>query len=278
MTIDNQALIERFIRLGFTEREAKVYVSLLIRKSATAYEIQKYSGVPMSNVYPTIDKLVHKGYLKEMMEGKKRKLELTAPKISFNAHINNLKADIEFAETLRDEVDHLFTTYQREVEPFEYVEIIHGRDNRHNAFLNLVKNTKREISIFMKGPFSIYNDEMLNEQLEVETAFKNRGGLFREIIECNENSERYVPDVIEFNHKNGTDLRISENLPLFMIIFDDDTLFLRDADRSLSATEMRQTIIRQKMMVSGYKALFEFFWQQSMTYDEWKDSIKNPTT
>ncbi|MBC8391564.1 MAG: hypothetical protein H8E17_03225 [Deltaproteobacteria bacterium] len=274
MNFDNQALIERFIKLGFTEREAKVYVSLLIRKSATAYEIQKYSGVPMSNVYPTIDKLVHKGYLKEMMEGKKRKLELTFPKISFNAHINKLKADIESAETLRDEVDQLYTSYEREVEPFEYVEIIHGRDNRHHAYLKLLKNAKKEILAFVKGPFAVYNDEMLEEQMREEEIFKNRGGSYRQIIEYNENSEPYIPDAIELYQKNREYFRISKNLPLFMLIFDDGSLLLKDDDRSLGETEIRQTLIRQRMMISGYKALFEFFWQQSMEYDEWKASMK----
>ena len=50
-------------KLGFTDYEARVYISLLTSAPATAYEVSKNSGIPRSNTYNTIDSLVQRGFL-----------------------------------------------------------------------------------------------------------------------------------------------------------------------------------------------------------------------
>lgn len=47
--------------LGFSEYEAKAYVTLLQRGSLTGYQLAKASGVPRPNVYPVLDRLAERG-------------------------------------------------------------------------------------------------------------------------------------------------------------------------------------------------------------------------
>ena len=47
------ALLER---LGFTEYEARAYLTLLGRNPLTGYELAKLSGIPRPNVYPVLDR------------------------------------------------------------------------------------------------------------------------------------------------------------------------------------------------------------------------------
>ncbi len=54
-------LVERLVKVGFTEYEAKVYVALQGRGPATGYQIAKESGVPRSTIYEVLGKLTARG-------------------------------------------------------------------------------------------------------------------------------------------------------------------------------------------------------------------------
>ncbi|MGH8041311.1 MAG: TrmB family transcriptional regulator [Rudaea sp.] len=47
--------------LGFTEYEARAYVTLLEREECNGYELAKASGIPRANVYAVIEKLLRRG-------------------------------------------------------------------------------------------------------------------------------------------------------------------------------------------------------------------------
>jgi sugar-specific transcriptional regulator TrmB len=55
------SLIESWVAFGFTEYEAKTYVSLLQLGPATGYQIAKASGVPRSMIYEVLNRLVGRG-------------------------------------------------------------------------------------------------------------------------------------------------------------------------------------------------------------------------
>ncbi len=54
--------LEKLIAAGFTEYEAKVYLSLLREHPASAYTISRNSGVPHSRVYDVSRRLIAKGF------------------------------------------------------------------------------------------------------------------------------------------------------------------------------------------------------------------------
>jgi sugar-specific transcriptional regulator TrmB len=95
-------LIPKFMSLGLSEYEAKVYLSLLKEHPATAYEIGKSSGVPTSKVYEVIKKLLQKDVLTAMEEkGTKRYVPLEPGEFldryrnSVEAVIGSLREDLE---------------------------------------------------------------------------------------------------------------------------------------------------------------------------------------
>ena len=59
--------------LGFSEYEARAYVSALQLKSATAYELAQDSGIPTSKIYETVGRLREKKLLFEVADEKKKK-------------------------------------------------------------------------------------------------------------------------------------------------------------------------------------------------------------
>ncbi|HEY74644.1 MAG TPA: TrmB family transcriptional regulator [Thermoflexia bacterium] len=54
-------LIERLMRLGFSEYEAKAYIGLLRKNPITGYELSKLTGVPRSMIYEVLGKLTARG-------------------------------------------------------------------------------------------------------------------------------------------------------------------------------------------------------------------------
>ncbi|MCJ7659059.1 MAG: hypothetical protein MUO67_07915 [Anaerolineales bacterium] len=57
-------------QIGFTEYEAKVYLTLLHENPATGYHLSKKSGVPRSMVYETLGRLSARGAALESVEGR----------------------------------------------------------------------------------------------------------------------------------------------------------------------------------------------------------------
>lgn len=53
--------IDRLVKIGFSEYEAKAYVALLRENPVTGYQLSKLSGVPRSMIYEVLGKLVARG-------------------------------------------------------------------------------------------------------------------------------------------------------------------------------------------------------------------------
>lgn len=54
-------LVKRLKEIGFTEYEAKSYISLVKQGTITAYQVSKDSGVPRARIYDILNNLVDKG-------------------------------------------------------------------------------------------------------------------------------------------------------------------------------------------------------------------------
>jgi sugar-specific transcriptional regulator TrmB len=65
--------VQKLMSLGFSEYEAKTYISLLSSRSITAYEAAKNAGIPTSKIYEVLDKLGTRGVVQSYDEGGKKK-------------------------------------------------------------------------------------------------------------------------------------------------------------------------------------------------------------
>jgi len=63
-------IINKLQQIGFSEYEAKTYLSLLKQHPATGYQISKDSGVPRSMVYEVLSRLHARGAVLETFEGR----------------------------------------------------------------------------------------------------------------------------------------------------------------------------------------------------------------
>ena len=114
MVDNNEDLIQKMTGIGFSSHEAKAYLSLLSRQPATAYEIAKASGIPTSKVYEVIGKLIDKGVVSLIDQGKTRQYIAMDPdefldrcKSTTEALIDSIQGDLK-ALRGKEDVSHIW--------------------------------------------------------------------------------------------------------------------------------------------------------------------------
>lgn len=65
----NNDPIDRLVKIGFSEYEAKAYVALLRESPVTGYQLSKTSGVPRSMIYEVLGKLTARGAAMTLRKG-----------------------------------------------------------------------------------------------------------------------------------------------------------------------------------------------------------------
>lgn len=117
----NNDPIDKLVKIGFSEYEAKAYIALLRESPVTGYQLSKCSGVPRSMIYEVLGKLTARGAAMTLRKGDSTQY---AP----------VPAD-EFLDHLRREHEALTTSLKDDLATLasptdlEYVWNIEGHDN-----------------------------------------------------------------------------------------------------------------------------------------------------
>jgi sugar-specific transcriptional regulator TrmB len=85
---------ETLLKLGLTKAEIKVYLTMLKLKSALAGEVTKMSGLHRRSVYDAIERLIEKGLVSYIVEGKRKRFQPESPE-RLRDIIHNWKDEVE---------------------------------------------------------------------------------------------------------------------------------------------------------------------------------------
>jgi sugar-specific transcriptional regulator TrmB len=116
MVVNN--VVETLTAIGFSEYEARAYVSALTLQSATAYEISRDSGIPSSKIYETIARLKEKNLLFEKKEQTRKKYVplagdefLAEAKILFGKRFASLESGFQSLK-LKEDVSFIYNLHE----------------------------------------------------------------------------------------------------------------------------------------------------------------------
>jgi sugar-specific transcriptional regulator TrmB len=94
--------IERLVKIGFSEYEAKAYIALLRKNPVTGYELSKLSGVPRSMIYEVVGKLAARGAAMTLRTGSATKY---AP-VPANEFLDQLQREqLDLLGSLREDLN-----------------------------------------------------------------------------------------------------------------------------------------------------------------------------
>jgi sugar-specific transcriptional regulator TrmB len=113
--------IDKLVKIGFSEYEAKAYVALLRESPVTGYQLSKLSGVPRSMIYEVVGKLTARGAAMTLRTGGSTKYA-PVPAVEFLDQLH--REHEELTGSLKDDLAALTSAPD-----LEYVWNIEGHEN-----------------------------------------------------------------------------------------------------------------------------------------------------
>jgi len=218
--LEIKKLIEMLLRLGFNRTEAKVYIALLGGDSLKASEITVRSGVPRQKVYDALKNLSHRGFC-IYKPGKIHRYSATDPQISINDYLNTQKEQEVFREAtaleLLMKLGPMFEKSEHQFNPFEFIEIIKGKNQIEKRIAQLEDEIEAEFFGFIKAPYVKPPPKIPIKKLS------ERKLRIRCIYEINKWKEA---EFLGSQIGQGIEARFFEKLPMKMAIYDTKSVLL----------------------------------------------------
>jgi len=264
--------VQRFLDLGVTEREAKVYIELLSKKQFTSSELQKSAGIPRTKIYEVLLKMINRGICIERQLGKVKFYEAVEPRKAFRKVLedyqNNFQYEIEKKNKIAEDLAKVFSrVYDKNKNlsaPLEYVEVIKDRAHAQLKILEAFRNSKSEALYLIKGPYICDTSNRLKQQVIEEKKMLKRGVTCKKIYEFKElHDEEFIIDQFKPLAKLGSKLRVTDSIPVKMVVFDNDLVIFPLQDEILSPNDLTLISVQHKEMVSACKILFNFMWHNA---------------
>jgi HTH-type transcriptional regulator, sugar sensing transcriptional regulator len=279
MNIDIQNDIPYFLDLDLTEREAKLYITLLLQKSFTANELKKVADIPSTKVYDVLQKMVKRGIVVERPFDNVKYYEAVDPRIAFMRVIERYKNDFnqelerksKTVETLIQKLTPVYDENKDQFNPLDFIEIIKDEDLIQKKFIQAFLEGKYEALTFVKGPFLGMKPHLLKEQLEAQKIFFERGGKSKGIYDAQDlKKEPWLRDALKEMAEKGEELRVVDSLPSKMMVMD-AKLVIFPLKQGTNQKDMFTVVcIEHAQHAKACKLLFDLLWDVGKTYEEFE--------
>ena len=129
--------IDKLVKIGFSEYEAKAYVALLKESPVTGYQLSKLSGVPRSMIYEVVGKLTARGAAMTLRTGGSTKYA-PVPAVEFLDQLH--REHEELTDSLKDHLAVLTSAPD-----LDYVWNIEGRENIMAKAMEMIDQAKARV-------------------------------------------------------------------------------------------------------------------------------------
>lgn len=275
MNDDYARHIQNFIELGLTEREAKVYLTLLTMKNFTPSELQHQVNITRTKIYEVLQKMVDRGICTEKLVGKKKYYEAVEPCVAFERVFEKysrncsdlLEKKIGIVKVLVEELTPVFNECKEIVNPLDFIEVIKDRKQNQKKYQMMIQESRNEALTFNKGPYVCDNPLLLTEQKQEESELLKRGGVCKNIYEKNEiEALDWLQDYVKDQVQAGQQARIVENLPIKMIVVDRLKVVFPLQQSMGKNNTITSVYIEHKELAEACKMLFENIWEKAENF------------
>ena len=270
----DKSLIDDLNKMGLSTYESKVYLALLERSSLDTADVARISGVPRARTYDVLDSLVNRG-LASLRPGKQKRYS-ASDIVTFKQKLlegnrqeflDREKKIKKVSMTLKRKLESMYPPGSLMVDPLEYIEIIKSPQQMHKSFMEFVGETKKEILMISKPPYS-GSKEKLEEQYNQQAGLLQQGIKIKCIYEIPGKGDeiKWWYNSINTAASFGEEARISKELPMKMAIFDERIVMLPLVDPVSSGTSFTTQIVQHSSLAKSLKILFETLWERSEDY------------
>jgi sugar-specific transcriptional regulator TrmB len=279
--------ISKLEKIGFTNYESKVFLTLYQGYRMSAAEIAKEAKIPRTSVYDILKSFAKKGICNEIETPTKLVYEI------IDTNIIQGKIQIEMESDFKKRVSLLKECF-REIKPLfkskrgkEYaadVELIKGFNRqREQKFLELVKKSTSAVLIMNRLRGSLVSAELDDESKR----FLRRGGVIKSIYESNSNFKIKINNkwenvtheglikLCETFIKQGEQVKLMSEVPQFMAVFDEKIVYFSLYDETIPKEENSDIFINNKRFAAFISNLFNMYWDKADTIESIKKQIFN---
>ena len=277
--MDTDKYLRAFVEVGLTEREAKVYMTLLNGRMYSASDLQKAVNIPRTKIYEVLNKMLSRGICTERKLGKNKIYEAIEPDLALERIYSKYQNDLNSKKKLIDQLSEVFTPVFENsksiINPLEFIEVMRDKVQIHKRYTNCVRDTKREMLTFNKGPYASDNPERLAEQEDEETKLLKRGGRTKNIYELKEfNDVDWLFESVKKTVRFGQEARVVEKLPIKMLIFDDEKVMFPLEQPIDVSNDLTMIYIEHKQLANACRILFNHMWDQGKDFAEVEKLLK----
>jgi len=262
-------LLGRLVNSVMSERQAKVYLALLERGRATSAELQRDSGISQTKIYETVRFLVSRGFCREQKIGKRRVYQAVDPGAAMKSEELQLKERMKEIHSLAGDLTHIYAAEDKAATPIEYIEILNGTESIHRHYCDLVRGSHGELLGFGRPPYACNTSTKVKEQLRAYKRFIAGKGRSRWVFELDIPENKMAVAAVQPMEELGIEIRVSASLPLKMMVFDGSTVLFAQEGSLMKPGELTMASIRNGAIANAFSALFEYFWQTSIPFEEW---------
>lgn len=259
--------IETLTNMGLSTNEAKIYLALLKKDISQVSEIVTLSGVPQKMIYYILQKLLNKG-LCILIPGNVKRYKPTSPGFVIGNFIKQAQDNISLSKNMLVNLESQFLKRKKEISHLDFIEVIQNTKLIVKKMFFLESITKDEVLSFNKVPY-VSTERNIEELRGLKKGIK-----YKSIYEVSEVSKLINRSVMEMYWEAGEEVRVTEYLPVKLMIFDSKTLLFVINEYKNSESDFTATIIQSSNIVNAQKELFYFYWNKSKTLEEFKNKYK----
>lgn len=263
--------ISPLVELGLTELEAKVYVTLLKKKTFTASELSSASQTNRTQTYDVLSKLSTRGMVLES-RGKVKKYSAVNP----DEVLASLKTQLEKKNQLIvDLAKPLSNIYHKNEDnsSLDFIQVLGSRINIINKIEKLEFAADKEILSFCKPPYMM--NISFSYSQERADIFNSKSKLKQKSIYQAEmdNIDKFV-EWVEIFSDAGEQVRISLDLPIKFVIFDNEKVVCTIKNPAHEEDQFTAMFVDNKDLSNALTVTFDTYWKNSMTIDQFKKTYK----
>jgi HTH-type transcriptional regulator, sugar sensing transcriptional regulator len=245
-------LEKSLIKLGLSEKQAKVYLALLELDSAKISDIAAKANIKRSTTYLIIDELLQKGLVSEYPSYKGNKYTIENPEKLKNI-LNEQKKELDYAFPF------IHKMYNKEKERPQ-VKVYEGLEAIRQVYLDYVFKSETEVLFFSSLSKVLDMVPDLNEMWRKEI-IKQQNFKGKEILNPSKKDIEYGLKAIK-NSKN-LEIKVLPKDSKYQFkdsecaIFDDQVMFVAYGSKIFT------TLIKSQLLTESLKALFFQTWEHS---------------
>jgi HTH-type transcriptional regulator, sugar sensing transcriptional regulator len=225
------------------------------------------------------DKIELREKTKESFDKRRSQLENEAEVSATKGEreIEIIEEKLQSSKFLFHELSEIYKNQHGNGQTLDSLEIIQNREHIRQRHQQLTNEVKKEVLTFQRSPWAAVTEEQREKQIDSSHENDDRGIKVRAIFLKEEASwDLFVEDLVKDTEVSQNEsAKVTDHLPCKMFVFDRKKVLLAiPAAPGQTTTDFTMIIIQDPGLTQAFIDLFEFYWQESLTYPEWLEKEK----